>query len=111
MKIILTLPTFEAALDDDGYTTATSGVCAGCGDDRYGYMARLHPVGWLHAENEDGELTCLQKAVNSLVTSDASAAWVSVAQHVAKYPSRHDAATIRSVLRELANLVTAGGNR
>lgn len=107
MKITLHLPSYTTTGDEDGYTTAADGVCAGCGHDRYGPMARLHPFGWLHAEDEDGGVTCLQKAIDSLAAPDMTTAWTTVALHVAKYPSRHDAATIRAVLRELAKLATA----
>lgn len=113
MKIELNMPEFR--VEQFGYAADGSltdeGLCAGCGDERYGLMAKLAPVGWLHAEDEDGGVTCLQKAIDAFVTPDPARAWLSVARHVAKYPSRHTVSTLRSVITMLANLVEAGGDR
>lgn len=107
MKIELHLPEFTA--DSSGYMGPdyNPGLCDGCGNERYGLMAKLLPFGWLHAEDEDCEVTCLQKAVDSLAAPDMTGAWVAVAQHVAKYPTKHSAATIRSVISELAKVARA----
>jgi hypothetical protein len=104
MKLTLNLPGFEVIPPEywpGGDDEHDPGLCAGCGAERYGQMAKLHPVGWLHAEDEDGKTTCLQKAIDALAAPDMTTAWTTIARHVAKYPSRHDAATIRTVLREL----------
>lgn len=110
MKIELNLPDFRVEQYEYPETgiVADEGVCAGCGDERYGLMAKLAPVGWLHAEDEYGGVTCLQKAFDRLVTPDPAHAWLTVARHVAKYPSRHSASTLRSVITTLANLAEAG---
>lgn len=112
MMIQLSLPEFR--LDPgDGYMDPSydPGLCAGCGDERYGLMVKLAPVGWLHAEDEDGEVTCLQKAIDAFATPDPKRAWVGVARHVAKYPSRHSASTLRSVITTLADLAEGGADR
>ena len=111
MKIELNLPVFRAEqyeYPETGIVT-DEGVCAGCGDERYGLMAKLVPFGWLHAEDEDGGVTCLQKAIDSFVTPDPAHAWLAIAKHVAKYPSRHGVSTLRSVITTLAGLAKAGG--
>lgn len=104
MKIELNLPEFTA--DSSGYDGPdyNPGLCAGCGFERYGLMVQLIPFGWLHAEDEDGGVTCLQKAVDSLASPDMTAAWIAVGQHVAKHPSKHSTATVRAVITELAKL-------
>ncbi|MYZ37507.1 MULTISPECIES: hypothetical protein [unclassified Streptomyces] len=109
MKVQLDLPEFrvEQYTHHENGNVTDEGLCAGCGLERYGLMAKLHPVGWLHAEDEDGNPTCLQKAIDKLTAPDPATAWTTVARHVAKYPSRHDAATIRAVIRELLQLVEA----
>ncbi|MFD4559000.1 hypothetical protein ACFWP5_32555 [Streptomyces sp. NPDC058469] len=108
MQITLSLPEFDAT----PATTWTgevlhdpdAGLCDGCGYERNGLMVKLVPFGWLHAEDEDGAVTCLQKAVDRLAAPDMTTAWTSIAQHVAKYPHRHTTATIRAVITELAKL-------
>lgn len=102
MRITLDLPEFTVSPSDGaGDPYYDPGVCEGCGYERHGKMVKLIPFGWLHAEDEDGETTCLQKAVDNLPQIGAQAAWLVVAQNVAKYPSRHSESTIRSVLTEL----------
>lgn len=104
MKIELNLPEFTA--DSNGYAGPdyNPGLCDGCGFERYGLMVQLVPVGWLHAEDEDGAVTCLQKAVDSLAAPNMTAAWIAVGRHVAKHPSKHSTATVRAVITELAKL-------
>lgn len=104
MRITLDLPEFKLDDTDPNDPYFNPGLCAGCGNERWGQMARLHGVGWLHAEDEDGETTCLQKAIDNLAAPDMTTAWTTIGLHVAKYPSRHDAATIRSVIRQLVQL-------
>lgn len=107
MKITLDLP--ELTVDpSDGYGDPYyhPGVCAACGYDRSGVMVKLAPHGWLHTVPEhEGEKSCLQKVVDGIqknaLAIDPKTAWATVAQHVAKYPSRHSASTIRSVITEL----------
>lgn len=113
MKIELNLPEFKVeqySYDTDG-SISDEGLCDGCGNERYGLMVKLVPIGWLHAEDEDGEVTCLQKAIDAIVTPEPAHAWLAVARHVAKYPSQHSASTLRSVITTLANLAKAGGDR
>jgi len=103
VKITLDLP--EYTVDpSEGYADPyyDPGTCGGCGYERSGVMVKLVPHGFLHAEPaHEGEKSCLQKVVDNLPGIGARAAWLSVAQHVAKYPSRHSASTIRSVITEL----------
>jgi hypothetical protein len=107
VKITLDLPEFTLS-DSDGYGDPDyhPGVCAGCGYERSGTMVKLVPFGWLHTEPEhEGEKSCLQKVVDGIektaLAIDPVTAWKTVAQHVAKYPSRHSASTIRAVLTQL----------
>ncbi|MEU5322938.1 hypothetical protein AB0G67_40240 [Streptomyces sp. NPDC021056] len=103
MKITLDLP--EHTVDpSDGYNDPyyDPGVCGNCGYEKSGTMAKLVPYGWVHTEPpHEGEKSCLQAIVDNLPQIGASAAWLVVGQHVARYPSRHSASTIRSVITEL----------
>jgi hypothetical protein len=110
VKITLDLP--EVTLPgSDGYGDPYyhPGVCAGCGYERSDTMAKLAPYGWFHndgnGEGHGEEPSCLQETVDRLAKNaleiDPHTAWKTVAQHVAKYPSRHSASTIRSVITEL----------
>jgi hypothetical protein len=107
LKITLDLP--EYTVDPaEGYADPyyDPGECAGCGHERSGVMVKLAPHGYLHAEPpHEGEKSCLQKVVDQVERNALQfgprAAWSSVAQHVAKYPSRHSASTIRAVITEL----------
>lgn len=107
MKITLNLPEVTlSASDGYGDPYYDPGVCAGCGYERNGTMAKLVPHGWLHTEPErEGEKSCLQKVVDGIGQNadrfGPRTAWATVAQHVAKYPSRHGASTIRAVITEL----------
>jgi hypothetical protein len=107
MKITLDLPEHRIEPYFTGDPDIYDGACAGCGEERYGLVVRLHPLGWLHAEKEEGTdgQTCQEKAVEKLL-ADPVTAWTGVARHVAKYPHRHDAATIRAVLRALADALS-----
>jgi hypothetical protein len=103
MKITLDLPEFDASdasvTGRDPETGAPEGFddCALCGEELSGTAVKLLPYGWLHAEK------CLQAAVDR--TQGAySTAWLTVAQHVAKYPSRHSATTIRAVLQNVTRI-------
>lgn len=101
MKITLDLPEYDATdafLGIDPETGAPQGHadCDGCGQELSGAVVKLVPLGWLHADG------CLQRAVDKLRDLTARDAWLTVAQHVAKYPSRHSASTIRAVITELA---------
>jgi hypothetical protein len=93
LKITLDLPERQYEGDNgrdaDG---APNGFpdCQICGDELYGTVVKLHTIGWLHA----GE--CVDKALG-----DPSQAWATIARHVAKYPSRHSASTIRAVITSL----------
>ncbi|MCX5229709.1 hypothetical protein [Streptomyces sp. NBC_00233] len=103
MRITLDLPDFTLDDTDPNDPHFNPGLCAGCGNERWGRMARLHGTGWLHTQTDDDtEPTCRQKALDNLQTNPLSA-WQTIALHIAKYPSRHDAATIRAVLRHLTN--------
>lgn len=92
MKITLDLPdreyTGDNGRDEHG---APNGFpdCTQCGDELYGTVIRFAPVGWLHP-------ACLEKAVG-----DPEVAWKTIAEHVAKFPSRHSASTVRAVITEL----------
>ncbi|NUS82724.1 MAG: hypothetical protein HOY75_08220 [Streptomyces sp.] len=103
MKITLDLP--EMTIDpSDGYGDPYyhPGVCGHCGEDKSGTMAKLVPFGWVHTQPaHEGEKSCLQTVVDGLPQIGPRAAWMVVAQHVAKYPSRHSASAIRAVLTEL----------
>lgn len=107
MKITLDLPEYKVD-PSDGYGDPYyhPGSCASCGDERSGVMAKLEPFGWLHTvPAHDGEKSCLQKVVDGIAKNalaiDPRTAWKTVAGHVAKYPSRHSASTIRSVITEI----------
>lgn len=93
MKITLDLPErqYEGDNGRDEHG-APNGFpdCDQCGDELYGTVVKLAPVGWLHADG------CVEKAL-----ADPKTAWKTIAQHVAKYPSRHSTSTIRSVITEL----------
>ncbi|MFD9249570.1 hypothetical protein [Streptomyces bottropensis] len=93
MKITLDLPEREYT-GDNGRDTDGAPIgfpdCEQCGDELYGTVVKLTPIGWLHA----GE--CVEKAL-----ADPKTAWANIARHVAKYPSRHSAATIRAVITNL----------
>ncbi|MFI8792632.1 hypothetical protein [Streptomyces sp. NPDC055105] len=103
MKITLDLPEYKVDTgegDLDPYYDPS--ICAGCDSERSDIMAKLVPFGWLHTVPEhEGAKSCLQKAADSLGQIGPQAAWLVVAQHVAKYPSKHSASTIRAVLTEL----------
>lgn len=103
MKITLDLPEFTVDPSDGGGDPYYHpGVCASCGDERTGTMAKLVPYGWLHTEPpHEGEKSCLQTIVDNLPQIGARAAWLVVAEHVAKYPSRHSTSAIRAVITEL----------
>lgn len=115
MKITLVLPEYDnpghCESEVDGYDHRT-GLCAGCGDELYGLTVRMLPLGWLHAEREEDNegKTCQERAVESLL-ADPRTAWLSVAKHVARYPSRHSTSTLRAVLTELTKLAEAGESR
>lgn len=107
MKITLDLPEFTVD-PSDGYGDPyyDPGVCGACGYERTGTMAKLAPHGWLHTEPaHEGQQSCLQQVVDAMQKNawniGPRAAWVAVGQHVAKYPSRHSAATIRAVITNL----------
>lgn len=103
MKITLDLPEITLT-GSEGYGDPyyDPGVCASCGYERTDTMVKLLPFGWLHTVPEhEGEKSCLQKHVDNLQEIGPRAAWLVVAQHVAKYPSRHSASAIRAVLTEL----------
>lgn len=107
MKITLDLPEMTVS-DSDGHGDPyyDPGVCVRCGYERSGTMAKLVPHGWLHTTPEhEGEKSCLQQIVDGIeknaLAIDPRTAWKTVAGHVAKYPSRHSASTIRSVITEL----------
>jgi hypothetical protein len=110
MKITLNLPEYDnpgyREVQADGFDN-TPGLCPVCGFELRNITARLDPLGWVHAEvdtdNDETGPTCLEKAVQQL-TQDPRAAWLTVAQHVAKRPHRHSAATIRAALTNVANL-------
>jgi hypothetical protein len=93
MKITLDLPeaeyTGDGGRDEDGAPIGFPD-CEQCGGELYGTVVKLATVGWLHA----GE--CVDKTL-----ADPTAAWKTIAQHVAKYPSKHSAATIRAVITNL----------
>jgi hypothetical protein len=115
MKITLDLPerdySSHPGYEPDG-SLSSNAPCAGCGEELYGLIVRLHPHGWLHAEREedsDGK-TCQEKAVEKLLANPRTA-WVAAARHVAKYPSKHSTATLRAVITELAKLAEAGESR
>lgn len=97
MKITLNLPereyTGDNGRDQDGAPNSFPD-CAHCGDELCGTVVNLATVGWIHAEG------CLEKAL-----ADPQHAWWTIARHVAKYPSRHSASTIRAVLGELLKAV------
>ncbi|MFF1574822.1 hypothetical protein ACFVWR_18945, partial [Leifsonia sp. NPDC058292] len=108
--------TVKIALDLPEFTVDTSvgyadpyydpGTCASCGYERSDTMAKLVPFGWLHTVPEhEGEKSCLQKVVDGIQKNawgvDPSTAWKTVAQHVAKYPSRHSVSEIRAVITAL----------
>jgi hypothetical protein len=102
MRITLDLPDFTITPDDhNGYEEGTGAPlpfadCDFCGEERNGAMVKLVPFGWVHADG------CLQTLVDHLTTKiGARAGWLAVAQHVAKYPSRHSASTIRAVIEQL----------
>ncbi|MER6249437.1 hypothetical protein [Streptomyces griseorubiginosus] len=107
MKITLDLPEYTVdPSDGHGDPYYDPGICAGCGSERAGVMVRLAPHGHLHATPpHEGEQSCLQKVVDGIAENalrfGPRAAWSSVAEHVAKYPSRHSASTIRAVITEL----------
>lgn len=108
MKVTLDLPEANVSghpgYEPDG-SLSSGAPCVGCGEELYGLIVRLHPLGWLHAEAiEDNEgKTCQEKAVEKLL-ADPRAVWIGVARHVAKYPSKHGVATLRAVITELAKL-------
>lgn len=112
MKITLDLPERDydghPGYERDG-SLASNAPCAGCGEELYGLTVRLLPFGWLHAEREeDAEgKTCQEAAVEKLL-ADPRTAWVAVARHVAKYPSKHSTAALRAVISELAKFTEAG---
>lgn len=112
MKVTLDLPEADASghpgYEPDG-SLSSNAPCAGCGEELYGLIVRLHPLGWLHAEREEDSQgkTCQELAVEKLV-ADPRTAWPAVGRHVAKYPSRHSTATLRAVITELANLAEGG---
>ncbi|HEY5834930.1 hypothetical protein [Streptomyces sp.] len=111
MKITLDLPEYDnpghREQHADGYDN-TPGLCPVCGYELRQMTARLQPIGWVHAQLDDDETgpTCLEQAIEK-VLADPRAAWLSIAQHVAKYPSRHNAATIRAALTNLAAIAGA----
>lgn len=115
MKITLDLPERDyrghPGYEPDG-SLSSNAPCAGCGDELYGLVVRLLPYGWLHAEREeDAEgKTCQEKAVEKLL-ADPRTAWLVVARHVAKYPSKHGVSAIRTVITELAKLAEGGEPR
>lgn len=100
MKITLDLPEY---LDFDkypGFDPETGAPepgpdCDLCGEELSGTVVTIVPYGRIHTEG------CLQTLVDGLQNIGPQAAWLVVAQHVAKYPSRHSASTIRAVLTEL----------
>ena len=108
MKIQLDLPEYNnpghCEYEVDGFDHRAN-PCAGCGDELYGLTVRMLPFGWLHAEAiEDNEgKTCQEKAVEKLL-ADPRNAWVGVARHIAKYPSKHSVSTLRAALTELAHI-------
>lgn len=101
MRITLDLPEFTISPDDhNGYEADTGAPlpfadCDFCGEERTGVMVKLVPFGWVHAEG------CLQKLTDQLTQIGPRAGWLAVAQHVAKYPSRHSASAIRAVIEQL----------
>ena len=101
MKITLDLPEYDASdynlTGIDPETGAPNGFpdCARCGQELSGTAVKLLPFGWLHSEG------CLQKVADTLAQIGPRTAWLIVAQHVAKYPSRHSASAIRAVITEL----------
>lgn len=99
MKITLNLPEIDTdsitGIDYETGAPDPAPDCTMCGQELTGTAVKLLPYGWLHAEG------CLQKLVDSLGRIGPQAAWLVVAQHVAKYPSKHPASTIRAVLTEL----------
>lgn len=117
MKITLDLPEYDnpgyREVQADGFDN-TPGLCPVCGYELRKLTARLEPLGWVHAEvdidNGESGLTCLEKAVQQL-TQDPRAAWLTVARHVAKYPSKHSASTLRAAITELAKLAEKGDLR
>lgn len=117
MKITLDLPEFTVdPADGHGDPYYDAGDCAGCGYERSGVMVKLVPHGWLHTEPpHEGEKSCLQTVVDGIQTAalaiDPQTAWKTVAQHVAKYPSRHSASTIRAVITELLKPARQGAGR
>jgi hypothetical protein len=93
LKITLDLPDREYTGDNGrDIHGAPNGFpdCEQCGDELYGTVVKLTTIGWLHA----GE--CVDKAL-----TDPTTAWKTIAQHVAKYPSKHSASTIRAVITNL----------
>lgn len=115
MRIQIDLPDFDdpghREYDTDGYAYAP-GACPVCEYELNGLTARLHPLGYVHAEQQDGETgpTCLEQAIEKLLT-DPRNAWLTIAEHVAKAPSKHPAATIRAALTALARIARDGAPR
>lgn len=107
MRVTLDLPEFTITPEDhNGYEEGTGAPlpfadCDFCGEERSGVMVKLVPFGWVHADG------CLQKLTDQLSQIGPRAGWTAVAQHVAKYPSRHSAATIRAVIEQLMKWRTA----
>ncbi|MFC8267775.1 hypothetical protein ACFUIZ_18890 [Streptomyces cinereoruber] len=101
MRITLDLPEYDASdsalngIDPETGAPNSFPDCDYCGEELSGTAVKLIPFGWLHAEG------CLQKAADGLTRIGPRTAWLTVAQHVAKYPSRHSASAIRAVITEL----------
>lgn len=101
MRITLDLPEFTIDPNDhNGFEDETGAPlpfadCDFCGEERSGVMVKLVPFGWVHA------VGCLQKLADQLTKIGPRAGWLAVAQHVAKYPSRHSASAVRAVIEQL----------
>lgn len=115
MKITLDLPEYDnpghREYETDGYDHI-AGLCAGCGHELFGLTVRIHPHGFLHAEKEeDGDgRTCQERFVEKLL-ADPATAWLTIARHVAKYPSKHNTSAIRTVITALVKLAETAGAR
>jgi hypothetical protein len=113
MKITLDLPEYDnpghREYEVDGYDHRAN-LCVGCGDELYGLTVRIHPHGFLHAEKEEDTegRTCQEEFVEKLL-ADRKAAWLTIARHVAKYPSKHSTSAVRTVITELVKLAETAG--
>lgn len=108
MKIQIDLPVHDntgyGELHADGFDN-TPDLCPVCEYELNGLTARLHPLGYVHAALQEGDTgpTCLDKAIEKLL-ADPRNAWITIAEHIAKAPSKHPAATIRAALTTLARI-------